>query len=87
MRDIEIDVLREVIEAVDALLRNLETAGTTIVAPRPQMYAVAIQAVIASARATGHYGAGSLSSATLLDSILEQLDETGQAPAICRGLT
>ncbi|MFJ4655388.1 hypothetical protein ACIP5Y_29260 [Nocardia sp. NPDC088792] len=70
MRDIEIRVLREVIDAVERMLEELEAAGGAIGMPRSEVYAIVIQAVIASARADGHYGFGSLVRAPLLDAIL-----------------
>ncbi|UGT45328.1 hypothetical protein LTV02_18920 [Nocardia yamanashiensis] len=74
MRDTEIRVLREVIEAVESRLVTLESAGVTVIAPRAHIYAATIQALLASARTTGHYGAGSLVRAPLLDAILPGTD-------------
>ncbi|MCU1647453.1 MAG: hypothetical protein JWN03_7728 [Nocardia sp.] len=71
LRKIEIDVLREVIDAVEARLRVVEASGRSVVQPRSQIYAAVIHAVIVSARAAGHHGTGSLSSAPLLDAILD----------------
>lgn len=70
MRDIEIRVLREVIDAVERMLEELEAAGGAVGMPRSEVYAIVIQAVIASARADGHHGFGSLVRAPLLDAIL-----------------
>ncbi|WP_040815511.1 hypothetical protein [Nocardia concava] len=70
MRDIEIRVLRDVVDAVERRLRAHEAEGGYVLAPRAQVYAAVIYAVIASARASGHYGAGSLARAALLDEIL-----------------
>ncbi|MEC3953203.1 hypothetical protein VMT65_09205 [Nocardia sp. CDC153] len=70
MREIEIRVLREVIEAVEERLRANENAGGCVLAPRAEVYAALIYSVIASARAGGHYGAGSLVRAPILDVIL-----------------
>ncbi|MFE3442693.1 hypothetical protein ACFXNW_06665 [Nocardia sp. NPDC059180] len=78
LRDIEIDVLREVIEAVDARLDTL--ANLTV--PRSKVYASVIYAVISSARDTGHYGAGMLANAPLLDSILSGAEGTEHGATI-----
>ncbi|MFI1912721.1 hypothetical protein [Nocardia sp. NPDC020380] len=74
MRDLEIRVLREVIEAVEGMLDEVEAAGGVVGMPRSEVYAIVIQAVIASARAGGHYGFGSLVRAPLLDAILAGVD-------------
>ncbi|WP_280453388.1 hypothetical protein [Nocardia cyriacigeorgica] len=66
LREIEIAVLREVIEAVDARLDTI----AHLAVPRSQVYAAIIYAVLSSARSTGHYGAGMLANAPLLDAIL-----------------
>ncbi|MCU1643986.1 MAG: hypothetical protein JWN03_4261 [Nocardia sp.] len=68
--EVEVRVLCEVIEAVDGWLREYERAGRPVIAPRAQVYASVIHAVLASARAGGYYGPGSLASAPLLDAIL-----------------
>ncbi|MEV6769493.1 hypothetical protein AB0N05_12790 [Nocardia sp. NPDC051030] len=81
-RDIEIRVLCDVIDAVESLLQQLEASGRTIKAPRSHIYAAVIQAVIASARASGHYGPGSLAYAPLLDAILTGADPTPWDTAI-----
>ncbi|WP_067548401.1 hypothetical protein [Nocardia crassostreae] len=70
MSDIEIRVLHEVIEAVEIHLSALEASGRPLATARSQIHAAVIHAVIASARASGHYGSGSLASAPLLDAIL-----------------
>lgn len=70
MRDVEIRVLRDVVDAVEGRLRAHEAEGGYVLAPRAEVYAAVIYAVIASARASGHYGAGSLARAPLLDEIL-----------------
>ncbi len=68
-RDLEIRVLTDIINAIESLLRHFEDSGTALVAPRPEAYALVIHAVLASARATGHHGSGSLAYAPLLDAI------------------
>ncbi|WP_067532991.1 hypothetical protein [Nocardia crassostreae] len=86
-RDIEINVLCDVIDAVEALLQQLESSDSTIVTSRPEAYAIFIQAVIASARATGHHGAGTLATAPLLDAILAGAEATPWDRAILTVLT
>lgn len=70
MRELEVRVLGEVIDAVEEWVRDAEVSGQAVPVPRSQIYASVIQAVLASARETGHYGPGSLASAPLLDAIL-----------------
>ncbi|MEU1204212.1 hypothetical protein [Nocardia sp. NPDC005825] len=70
MAEVEIRVLRDVIDAVEERLRAHEGGGGSVITPRAQLYAAVIYAVLASARACGHYGAGSLVHAPLLDEIL-----------------
>ncbi|WP_459958772.1 hypothetical protein [Nocardia sp. IFM 10818] len=69
-RELEIQVLADVIAAAEFLLQRTEAAGRAVAVPRPEVYAIIIQAVMASARASGHYGPGSLAYAPLLDAIL-----------------
>ncbi|MEV6097751.1 hypothetical protein [Nocardia sp. NPDC051981] len=68
--DIEIRALQDVIDAVEDRLRRFEAKDGVVLAERSEVYATVIYAVIASARASGHYGAGSLARAPLLDEIL-----------------
>ncbi|MFE5285873.1 hypothetical protein ACFRAQ_13000 [Nocardia sp. NPDC056611] len=70
MAEVEIGVLRDVIDAVEERLRAHESGGGSVIAPRAQLYAAVIYAVLASARGSGYYGAGSLARAPLLDEIL-----------------
>ncbi|WP_458689095.1 hypothetical protein [Nocardia tengchongensis] len=70
MAEVEIRVLREVIDAVEERLRAHEGGGGYVPAPRAQLYAAVIYAVLSSARGCGYYGAGSLVHAPLLDEIL-----------------
>ncbi|AVH23569.1 hypothetical protein [Nocardia cyriacigeorgica] len=78
LREIEIAVLREVIDAVDARLDTI--AHLTV--PRSKVYASVIYAVLSSARSTGHYGAGMLANAPLLDSILSGAEGTDHGATI-----
>ncbi|MGW4351005.1 hypothetical protein ACWELJ_02835 [Nocardia sp. NPDC004582] len=70
MAEVEIGVLRDVIDAVEERLRAHEFGGGHVLARRSELYAAVIYAVLASARACGYYGAGSLVRAPLLDEIL-----------------
>ncbi|MGX1809441.1 hypothetical protein ACWIGI_27290 [Nocardia sp. NPDC055321] len=74
LRDIEIRALTEVIECTEKLLRRIERDGNVIAASRAGMYALVIQAVLASARAAGYHGQGNLVYAPLLDAILDGAD-------------
>ncbi|APA98336.1 hypothetical protein [Nocardia seriolae] len=76
MQEVEVRVLRDVIETVENRLRCHEAAGGYVLAPRAEVYAELIFAVITSARSAGHYGAGSLVRAPILDVILGGV-ETG----------
>ncbi|MRH92398.1 hypothetical protein GFY24_34090 [Nocardia sp. SYP-A9097] len=86
LRENEIRVLVDVIEAVENRLRQLEASDSALVTPRPQAYAIIVYAVIASARATGHYGPGSLVHAPLLDAILTGADATPWDTAVFAAL-
>ncbi|WP_433723967.1 hypothetical protein ACQP0C_25950 [Nocardia sp. CA-129566] len=82
IRDIEIRVLRDVIDAVDARLSELQSSGCEITASRSTVHARVLYAVIASARQTGHYGAGMLAKAPLLDVILTGAEGTDWDKAV-----
>ncbi|MET8875462.1 hypothetical protein [Nocardia sp. NPDC004604] len=82
IRDIEIRVLRDVIDAVDARLGELQPSGCKITASRSTVHARVRYAVIASARETGHYGAGMLAKAPLLDVILTGAEGTDWDKAV-----
>ncbi|BAW07746.1 hypothetical protein [Nocardia seriolae] len=71
---VEIRALRDVIDVVEDRLRRFEAAHGVVLSPRSEGYAAVIYAVIASARASGDYGAGSLARAPLLDEILTATD-------------
>ncbi|WP_067540303.1 hypothetical protein [Nocardia crassostreae] len=75
-RELEIRVLADVIAAAEYLLQGAEAAGSTVAVPLAEVYAIIIRAVMASARAGGHYGPGSLAYAPLLDAILAGVDAT-----------
>ncbi|WP_067541096.1 hypothetical protein [Nocardia crassostreae] len=76
LKQIEIQVIQDVIDAAEVLLRQLEATGGANLAPRSQAYAIFIHAVLVSARTTGYYGPGSLAHAPLLDAILAGADAT-----------
>jgi hypothetical protein len=86
VRDIEIRVLREVVDAVEARLREREARGHWIRTPRAHVHAAVIHAFMVSARETGHYGAGSLAGAPLLDAILGGVDGTDWDTAVFASL-
>ncbi|WP_405493975.1 hypothetical protein [Nocardia sp. NBC_00511] len=72
--EIDIRVLREVIDAVEDRLRAMEARGGVVTVTRAEIYATVIYAVMSSAREAGHYGAGSLVRAPLLDEVLAGAD-------------
>lgn len=82
MAEVEIRVLRDVIDAVEERLRAHERGGGYVKAPRAQLYAAVIHAVLASARAGGYYGAGSLVQAPLLDEILGGVEPNPRDTAV-----
>ncbi|WP_330255145.1 hypothetical protein OG874_11690 [Nocardia sp. NBC_00565] len=82
IRAIEVSALREVIDAVDARLVELLANGDKIGAPRSMVLARVLYAVILSARETGHYGAGMLAKAPLLDVILGDAEGTDWDKAV-----
>ncbi|WP_433202724.1 hypothetical protein ACQP1G_12780 [Nocardia sp. CA-107356] len=76
LRDLEIRALQDVIDAVDAHTIELLANGAKVSVPRSKLYARVIYAVFASARESGHYGAGMLANAPLLDVILNGAEGT-----------
>lgn len=77
LRELEIGVIQEVIDAVDAQLND----APNLAVPRSRVYASVLYAVMVSATESGHFGAGMLSNAPLLDSILSG-DEGAQHGAL-----
>ncbi|MFI5719904.1 hypothetical protein [Nocardia sp. NPDC051750] len=66
LRELEIGVIQDVIDAVDAQLGG----APNLTVPRSRVYASVIYALMASAVDSGHFGSGMLAHAPLLDSIL-----------------
>lgn len=66
LRELEIGVIQDVIDAVDAQLDD----ALNLAVPRSRVYAAVIYAVMVSATESGRFGSGMLINAPLLDSIL-----------------
>ncbi|MFD6355614.1 hypothetical protein [Nocardia tengchongensis] len=67
---VEVQVIEDVLDAVEARLRERERCGWRLTVPRARIYAAVLQAVIASARASRHYPA-TLDCADILDAIFD----------------
>ncbi|APB00570.1 hypothetical protein [Nocardia seriolae] len=66
---IEIQVIADVLDAVDTRLRERERHGWRLTVPRSHVYALVLHAVIRSARA--HSYRGTLDAADILDAIFD----------------
>ncbi|WP_067813661.1 hypothetical protein [Nocardia inohanensis] len=77
---IEFQVLVDVLDAVEARLRDHERYGWRLTVPRTQIYATVLHAVILSARATRIFPT-TLDRAEILDAIFDGID----APESCTG--
>ncbi|WP_433732060.1 hypothetical protein ACQP0C_08070 [Nocardia sp. CA-129566] len=69
LEEIEIQVIRDVIDAVEVHLRGVERRGAHLRAPRSRLYAAVIHTVIASARLQSF--CATLDSAEVLDALLD----------------
>ncbi|WP_433682987.1 hypothetical protein [Nocardia sp. CA-119907] len=67
--EVEIQVIQDVIDAVEAHLRGVERRGAHLHAPRSRLYAAVIHTVIASARLQSFRA--TLDSAEVLDALLD----------------
>ncbi|WP_330185364.1 hypothetical protein OHB26_18355 [Nocardia sp. NBC_01503] len=70
---IELQVIRDVLDVIDARLRDSETHGWHLTAPRTHIYAAVLLAVIVSARES-HRIPATLDHAAILDAIFDGLD-------------
>lgn len=66
--DVEIHVIQDVIDAVEAALQKSEGYGRRLIVPRSRVYAVVLQSVVADARS--HHLRATLDCADILDVIL-----------------
>lgn len=67
---IELQVIVDVLDTVEARLRECERCGWRLTVPRSQIYATVLYAVIVSARAT-HAFPATIDRADILDAILD----------------
>ena len=67
---IELQVIQDVLDTVEAQLQERERCGWRLTAPRSRIYAAVLHAVILSARAT-HAFPATLDRADILDTILD----------------
>ncbi|WP_405164983.1 hypothetical protein OG203_07675 [Nocardia sp. NBC_01499] len=86
LEDAELRALEDVINAVSARMLELAANGNPIKASPARVYAAVLHAVLKSARASGHFGAGSLVKASLLDSILDGVEGSARDDAVFASL-
>ncbi|AYF74799.1 hypothetical protein D7D52_14030 [Nocardia yunnanensis] len=70
---IELQVIQDVLEAVEARLREKERCGWRLTVPRSRVYATVLLAVVVSAR-EAHRLPATLDRAEVLDAILDGAD-------------
>ncbi|NNH73130.1 hypothetical protein HLB23_25260 [Nocardia uniformis] len=70
---IELQVIQDVLDTVEAQLRERERRGWRLTAPRSRIYAAVLYAVIVSARAA-HTFPATLDRADILDEIFDGID-------------
>lgn len=73
-QQLEIQVLQDVIETIDAALRTAERQGLRLTAPRSHIYATILYAVVDSARQ--HAFRATLDGADILDSIFDGVESS-----------
>ncbi|MTE17489.1 hypothetical protein [Nocardia aurantiaca] len=77
---IEIQVIQDVLDTVEARLREQERCGLRLTVPRSRIFAVVLHAVISSARES--YGCrATLDRAGILDAIFDGVEPTNAANA------
>ncbi|MEV0465678.1 hypothetical protein AB0I30_29875 [Nocardia tengchongensis] len=67
---VEIQVIQDVLDAIETRLRDRERHGWRLTVPRSRVYATLLHAVVASARES-HRLPATLDHATILDTILD----------------
>ncbi|GAB3203464.1 hypothetical protein [Nocardia tengchongensis] len=67
---VEIQVIQDVLDAIEIRLRDRERHGWRLTVPRSRVYATLLHAVVASARES-HRLPATLDHATILDTILD----------------
>ncbi|AYF76707.1 hypothetical protein D7D52_26065 [Nocardia yunnanensis] len=77
---IERQVIRDVLDTVDARLRELERRGWQLTVPRSHVYAAVLHMVIVSARAS-HRVPATLDRADILDAILDGIESADGSAA------
>ncbi|WP_405485081.1 hypothetical protein [Nocardia sp. NBC_00511] len=74
-QQIELQVIQDVLDTVEARLREKEERGWRLTVPRSRVYAIVLLAVIVSAR-DAHRIPATLDHAAILDSILDGAEAT-----------
>ncbi|MFD7845477.1 hypothetical protein ACFV4K_21390 [Nocardia sp. NPDC059764] len=72
---VEIQVIQDVLDAIEARLRDRERHGRRLIVPRSRVYATVLHAVIVSARESRRLPA-TLDHAAILDTILDGAEAT-----------
>ncbi|QLY28362.1 hypothetical protein [Nocardia huaxiensis] len=72
---VEVQVIADVLETVEARLRERELCGWRLTVPRSRVYAAVLHAVIVSARAS-HRIPATLDRADILDAIFDGIEPT-----------
>lgn len=70
---VEIQVIQDVLDAIEARLRDRERHGWHLIVPRTRVYAALLHAVVVSARES-HRLPATLDHATILDTILDGVE-------------
>ncbi|WP_040805798.1 hypothetical protein [Nocardia concava] len=77
---IELQVIQDVLDTVEARIRAAEQCGLRLTVPRSRVYAAVLLAVVVSARET-HRIPATLDRAPVLDEILNGAEPSGAADA------
>ncbi|GAB2550823.1 hypothetical protein GCM10027167_67190 [Nocardia heshunensis] len=77
---IELQVIQDVLDAVEAQIRELERRGWRLTVPRSRVYATILLAVVVSAR-EAHRIPATLDRAAILDEILDGAEPFDTHPA------
>ncbi|MFD6356050.1 hypothetical protein [Nocardia tengchongensis] len=79
---VEIQVIQDVLDAIETRLRDRERHGWRLTVPRSRVYAAVLHAVIVSARES-HCLPATLDHATVLDTILDGAEPSIQQAVGC----
>ncbi|MFE3189899.1 hypothetical protein ACFXHA_12890 [Nocardia sp. NPDC059240] len=77
---VELQVIQDVLEAVEARIRDMERCGWRLTVPRSRVYATVLLAVVVSAR-EAHRIPATLDRAEILDEILDGAEPFDTRPS------